>query len=95
MYSMNSHCPSDPGPVDTDMQLIECCFSFGIAQRMNRSVPASDPVPTCTHTAQTLIACMNSSPVFRTLIHTQLMLTSMHESETVKFGLNVVYAAYI
>jgi len=43
---MNSHRPSEPGPVDTDMQLIECRLSFGIDQRSIRSLPTFDPLPT-------------------------------------------------
>jgi len=43
---MNSHCPSELGPVDTDIQLIECRLSFDIDQRSITSRPTFDPVPT-------------------------------------------------
>jgi len=42
---MNSHWPSEPGPVDTDMQLIECRLFFDIDQRSILSRPTFDPVP--------------------------------------------------
>jgi len=71
---MNSHCPSEPGPVDTDIQLIECFLSFGIDQNSMRSLPIFDPLPTW-HSQQSFISaryniyisclCHDASPSVR------------------------------